>query len=143
MDLAAWWKARRWVALLELIDQLPRTARTRAAMVNDPQFAKEWLEREGQDDDEAPEWTPPLTEWDTRTQLEAEQRDLLLDAVRLLAGIRHGIQVVNVKQLRPAPRTGGKPFPRPRTAIDEARETAARAAAHQVLTWFFPHATNN
>lgn len=104
-------------------------------------MAKQWLEHDADESDE--EWTPPLTDWDTSTAIGAEQRDLLQDVVKLLVGIRHGLPVVQVDRLRPTPKVGGKPFPRPVTAIDRARENAAHDAAQQVLAWFFPHASNN
>lgn len=144
VDLAVWWKARRWVALLELLDQMPRTARWRAAMANDPEFAREWLAREQESGgDDEPPWSPPLTEWDTKAELAAEARDLLQDVVKLLVGIRHGVPTVQVERLKSPPKLGGKPFPRPVTAIEQAREEAAREAGRQVLAWFFPHASDN
>jgi len=122
---------------------MPRTARWRAAVANDPEFAREWLAREQENDDEDPPWSPPLTEWDTKAELGAETRDLLQDVVKLLVAIRHGVPTVQVERLKTPPKVGGKPFPRPVTALDEAREHAARAAAQQVLEWFFPHAAAN
>jgi len=135
-----WWKARRWVALLELIDQLPATSRTQAAMLNDPDIAADILAHE--DGDDAETWSPPLTDWNTGTALQAETRDLLLDAVRLLAAIRSGIPVVQQEKLRTPPKIGGKPFPRPLTAVDKARRAAEIEAYNEALAVFSPHALN-
>lgn len=139
MNLATWWKARRWVALLELINQLPNTSRTQAAMVNDPELVAQMLDSE---DDDTPAWSPPLTDWNTSAVLAAETRDLLLDVVRLLSGIRSGIPIVQQERLKPAPKTGGKPFPRPVTEIDRARRRAEVEAYEGALAVFSPHALN-
>lgn len=127
---------------MTLIGQLPPTSQFNAARAMDPDLARAVLTQDTGDDDDP--WTPPLTEWSTSTALAAETRDLLMDAVKLLAAIRaSGIPTVQQERLRPAPKAGGKPFPRPVTAIDRARENVARDAAQQVLAWFFPHASNN
>lgn len=126
---------------MTLVGQLPPTSRFNAARAMDPEVARAVLAQPETGDEEP--WAPPLTEWDTATALAAETRDLLMDAVKLLSAIRFGIPVVQQERLRPAPKAGGKPFPRPVTAIEKAREEAARDAGQRVLAWFFPHATNN
>lgn len=60
--------------------------------------------------------------------------------LRALVAIKAGIPVVQTDRLRTPPKANIKPFPRPVTALEEARERAAREAARQVLAWFFPHA---
>lgn len=60
--------------------------------------------------------------------------------LRALVAIKAGVPVVQVDRLRTPPKANIQPFPRPVTALDEARERLAREAARQVMAWFFPHA---
>ncbi|UNX54078.1 hypothetical protein MF406_14170 [Georgenia sp. TF02-10] len=112
-------------------------------MATDREAAQLALQREGENEGPAPRWTPPLTEWDTQTALMAEVRDRLGEVVKAVATLKVGIPVVQVKSLRPAPKVNDKPFPRPVTALDEARAAAAQAAGEWLLTAFFPHATDS
>lgn len=70
MDLAVWWRARRWRALLELIDQLPDASRLREAIYNDPEQARlialsrEYSSPEEEDDEEQQQlWSPKFSEF--------------------------------------------------------------------------------
>lgn len=106
MDLAAWFRQKRWVALLELIDGLPSASRLNEAIVNDPELAEAIASQ--------PEPTEP---WSPRAS------DQSLTNI-ILARIADGIAVLKETQIAT---TGGrpgqiKPFPTPRTAVDRARE---------------------
>lgn len=66
MDLAAWWQARRWRALLELIEQLPQASRFQEAWQNDPDQARLIaLRREYSESGEGPPepWAPRLADY--------------------------------------------------------------------------------
>lgn len=81
-------------------------------------------------------WTPPLTEWDLTTELLAEIRDRLGDVVRAQ------ISAIPVPKGKSRPKYSDKPFPRPVTAMEKAREEAAREGAHLLIAWFSPHAVD-
>lgn len=113
MDLSLFYQRRRYVALLDLIDQLPRTSRYFEAMSKDPEFIQARLEieesRSDDEEDNAPEWHPSITEFGLTEQL---LRELL-----------HSIQEGNMIAMRAA---GGKPpkpkpFPAPSDPLAEAR----------------------
>lgn len=112
MDLAVWWRQRRWVGLLELIDQLPAHCRLNEAVQNDPEQARLMaLAREyAQDGDEQPEpWSPPPSEFDLHAML--------------LREIAHNLAALV---------TQGKTsayIPAPRTEVDRQVEQIARLHA--------------
>jgi len=69
VDLAAWWRARRWRALLELIEQLPPASRFQEAVHNDPEQARfiamaREFGPDGDEDDEREPWAPPMSQYD-------------------------------------------------------------------------------
>lgn len=116
MDLAAWWRARRWRALLELIEQLPTASRFRGAVLNDPEQARMIaLAREyGTDDDDTPEpWSPPVAEYDLTAQLLRE----ILHTVTAAAGAKSPAY-----------------FPAPRTEVDRQQEGLSLAQAVSIGT---------
>lgn len=106
-------------------------------MAADPEVAEQILAAEAQASGEPAEWSPPLTEWDTQTALLAEVRDRLGEVIQAV------LNTIPVDKGKSRPKFRDKPFPRPVTAVDEARERAARRAALQIVDWFFPHASDN
>lgn len=84
MDLGAWWKARRWKALLDLIDLLPQHTRLAEAKLSNPDEARRMLEeqhrraqRDGVSTDDDAAWTPPLYGYDTQSHFLREIRNFL------------------------------------------------------------------
>lgn len=65
MDLAGWYTQRRWVGLLELIDQLPANSRLREAALDDPEQAALLADLPQPDEP----WRPRLSEWDLTAQV--------------------------------------------------------------------------
>lgn len=110
VDLAIWWHQRRWVALLDLIEQLPTACRWREAMHKDPEYARQVLAYEDKHGDQQSKklWTPPWSEFDT-TAIE------LREIVNLLHGIGTGLGLFS----------GGKPFPEPETALAVLKQRRA------------------
>lgn len=139
VDLTVLWRERRFVALLDLVDQLPATSRLRAAVASDRDLALEMLEQGGPKGEQEP-WSPPLTEWDVKSALLAEVRDRLGEVLKVLASIKSGVPVVQQERLRTPPKMTVKPFPRPVTAWEQMRDDQARAAAQWLVDTFFPHA---
>ncbi len=118
MDLADWWRRRRWVALLDLIDQLPAASRLSEAIRNDPDQA-ELIARS----DSGEPWRPSV-------------RDFDLNAV-LLVEIRNAVgALVEVM-------TQGKgklpPIPLPRTLADDLRDTVTPDWAEDLISVLTPH----
>lgn len=125
MDLARWWQDRRWVGLLELIDQLPAASRFNEAILNDPEFARAAVAHESGD---GPAWAPKISEFDLHATL-------LRDVVQTL----QGVQVAVIAS------AGGKPpkvspYPVPRTALDAAREALLHEWADDLIGRLTPHA---
>lgn len=92
------------------------------------------------DADSGEKWSPPLTEWDMHAELLAQMSDRLAEVIKVLAAIKSGVPVVQQDRLKSPPRINTQPFPRPVTAFEKVREEAAKAAAEQLIEWFFPHA---
>lgn len=117
VDLAVWFREKRWVALLELIDGLPSASRFNEAISNDPELA----EIIAKQPDSSEPWTPRVL-------------DQSLTNI-ILARIADGIAVLKETQIAT---TGGKPsqikpFPTPRTAIDRAKEAHEKQFVSDVL----------
>lgn len=122
VDLAAWWHARRWRALLELIDQLPEASRFREAVLNDRDVVGELLDSEGSGSG----WAPRVSDFDLHATY---LRDLVHSVHQLIA-----VTVATA---------GGKPPrvqppPAPRTVLEEARREKAKDWARGVLSRVLP-----
>lgn len=125
VDLALWWRERRWKALLELIDELPAASRFNEAVLNDREFAEAVVAQETGD---RPEWAPKISEFDLHATL-------LRDVIQALQGVQAAVIAA----------AGGKPpkitpYPAPRTALDEARREALQAWADDLISRLTPHA---
>lgn len=122
MDLAEWYAAGRWVALLELIDMLPAACRLNEAIANDPEAARAIAAaREGKEDEP---WTPRTAEWDLHATM--------------LSQINNGLQALIAATIKA---NGGKPgevkpFPTPKTAIQDAMKAAEREWAEGFIEQF-------
>lgn len=153
VDLPAWLAARRYRAVLELIDELPQACRLQEAILNDPEQAQLILAEElardeaelvgymrGVDidpddlrEDEAPDraeplWRPRLRDWDTA----AIQR----------AAIHAQLVALNHNSVRAAKGKPGPPqyLPAPRTLVDDLRDQQDRAEALAAMAVIAPHA---
>lgn len=125
MDLGQWWAARRWVALLELIDQLPLASRLNEAIQNDPEQAELIARaREAAPQGEAQAWSPRFAEYDLHAHL-------LRDVIKALLGVQAAVV---------AQATGKAPtvpdYPRPLTEVDRAIGRAERRWAQNILANF-------
>lgn len=135
MDLAAWWRARRWRELLELIEQLPTASRLNEATLNDPEAAalinaeRQAEEAAAQETGEETEpWSPRFSEFDLHAQM-------LRDVINELADLRAvTIAAAGGKYRRP------KDYPRPRTEVDRLRERSDREWAQWMTNLFLPGA---
>lgn len=128
MDLAEWVAARRYPALLDLIEQLPARSRLWEAQANDPAVAAELAQLDTHGPDT--QWSPRLSEWDVQAELLARLESRIGDLIQVTISAH-----------------GGKPpdfeaFPRPRTAMDEARHAVAVAEANRALAAFGFDETN-
>lgn len=126
MDLAAWWQARRWVGLLELIDQLPTSSRLQEAIQDDPEHALLIaLEREEKSDEDRRPWAPRLSEFDLHAM---QMNTLIQEVVNLRAAVvRHRKRVPPV-------------FPWPVTEVDRMAARLEAQWADQMDRAFTPHA---
>lgn len=128
VDLAVWWRARRWKALLGLVDQLPEASRFRESLLNDPDFAEAYVAQEGQDDGAAPEWAPRVSEFDLHATL---LRDVI-QAIYQLTAITVGVNTGKSPKI--------PPYPMPQTAIDGARRKQLQEWASDLISKLTPHA---
>jgi hypothetical protein len=104
VDLAEWYAAGRWVALLDYIDGLPSACRLNEAIVNDPEAAAAIAAQPKSD----VEWAPRFAEFDLNAHL--------------LREILHAVKSLRQVSMAAAGAKPGeeKPFPYPRTEIDRA-----------------------
>ena len=120
MDLADWYAAGRWVALLDLIDNLPTACRLNEAIANDPEAAAELAAAPKSDEP----WSPRVSEFDL--------------TATILREILHAIKAL--KQISAAAAGGKpgeeKPFPAPFTEIDRAIAAAERSWAEAFVGQF-------
>lgn len=126
MDLAEWYAAGRWVALLDYIDGLPSACRLNEAIVNDPQMADVIAAQPKSDR----EWAPSFAEFDLQAHLLRE----------ILHALKHNGQIA-------LSAAGGsasdvKPFPAPRTEIDRAIAELDREWAEDFAAQFGFDATD-
>jgi len=104
VDLAEYYAAGRWVALLDYIDMLPAASRLNEALANDPETAEHIASLPKSED----EWAPRLSEFDLTAHL-------LREVIHELKALKQ----VSISAAGGKPGTE-KPIPGPRTAIDKA-----------------------
>jgi hypothetical protein len=122
VDLAEWFRAKRWVALLELIDMLPAASRLNEAIANDPEAAKA-IAAASQGRESEP-WAPRTSEWDLHATMLG---DIATKLDRL------GAILIKVNGGNPG---DVKPFPTPKTEIQAAMKAAEREWAVQFAGQF-------
>jgi len=120
VDLAEWYAAGRWVALLDYIDGLPSACRLNEAIVNDKEAAAE-IARMPQSSEE---WAPRVAEFDLTAHLLRE----ILHAVK-----SNGQIAISAAGAKPGE---VKPFPSPRTEIDRAIEALEREWTESFIQQF-------
>lgn len=120
MDLAAWFREKRWVALLELIDGLPGASRFNEALANDPELA----EIIAMQPEPTEPWAPRVQDFTLTNMILAQIADILKSSQQTQIGTAGG----KPKQI--------KPFPTPRTAIDRAKEAHEKQFVSDVLGLF-------
>jgi hypothetical protein len=119
---------KTWRRLAVIISRLPEHSHYRTAVRNDPEFALEqarW-QREARAAGTAGRWHPPAEQWDLRAELEARLLDRLGEAVALLGDMPMGTK----KRSKPP-----KPFPRPKSAVDEAEEMLAHEHIADIIEY--------
>jgi len=126
VDLAEYYAAGRWVALLDFIDGLPSACRLNEAIVNDKEAAAQIAAMPKSDE----EWAPSVSEYDLTAHLLRE----ILHAVKSL-------RQVSVAAAGGKPGTD-KPFPAPRTEIDRAIAALEREWAESFVGKFGFDATD-
>jgi hypothetical protein len=126
VDLAEWYAAGRWVALLEYIDGLPTACRLNEAIVNDPEAAEAIAKMPLP----STEWSPRVAEFDLTAHLLRE----ILHAVK-----SNGQISISAAGGKPGEL---KPFPAPRTEVDRAIEHLERQWAESFVGQFGFDATD-
>ena len=126
MDLAEYYAAGRWVALLDYIDGLPSACRLNEAIVNDKEAAAQIAAMPKSDE----EWAPSVSEYDL--------------TAHLLREILHSIKSLRQVSVAAAGGNPGtdKPFPAPRTEIDRAIAALEREWAESFVGKFGFDATD-
>jgi hypothetical protein len=124
VDLAGWYAAKRWVGLLELIDNLPTACRFNEAIADDPEMAAHLAELRLSATDDAEPWSPRISEFD----LQAVMMQALISEIKALRQT-----LLSVNGNKPGEET---PFPSPRTEIDRAIASAERSWAEAFVGQF-------
>lgn len=131
MDLARWWRDRRWLALLDLIDQLQKDPATRLneAILNNPEQAMLIAERQeftDPDTGDSPPWSPRVADYDLTAIM-------LREVLHTLHAIRGELRINGNRRPGEIPT-----FPEPRTAVDDAAAILERRWIDTNLTkWGF------
>lgn len=125
VDLAQWWRERRFRALLDLIDQLPHASRLNEAIQNDPEQAEVIARaREEVADEDREPWAPRLADYDLHA-------NLLRDLIQATIGLRAAVIASAGGRSRTVP-----DYPTPVTEVDKATARLERAWAQGVLQQF-------
>ena len=133
VDLHTLWRRREGQRIIDLLDGLPRNSRFRAAMLNDPEFAKMIVDQEDKrrqsgEDDEPFQWGP------------AEYSPEVI-ALQRLEGLLDELAVVVTAQLQ-----GKKSKRKPqdpvkvRTAVEVERERRKVEMGNSIIERFTPWA---
>jgi hypothetical protein len=131
VDLAVWWRDRRWLALYELFSKLPDTCRTRMAIAQDPRAA-EAIARA----DPAPGKAEiPLSAIDPKMVVLLRIYDRLADLTQAT------LDTIPVDKGKARPRYRGEPLPVEKSAVEIARLRYQREIALHWTSQFFPHST--
>ena len=133
MDLAEWWRGRRWRALADLIDQLPAASRTQEAILNDPDFAEMIAQRERDEPAKKP-WSPRVRDYDLHAQLLREIRETIVSVRQAV------IQTTFDGDGKPLKAPRVPILPGPETEVDRMKERLSRRSTYEIIAAFAPHA---
>jgi len=127
VDLAEWYAAGRWVALLDFIDMLPSASRLNEAITNDPEaaalLAEQYLASRGEAEDEDA-GAPRVSEYGLANK---QLGDLLNEMKQVKQAI------IASAGMKPK---SEKPSPTPRTGIEKAIAAAERKWAEDFIQQF-------
>lgn len=82
-------------------------------------------------------YSPPLEEWDTSNIVLSQIYDRLGEVIKAV------LATIQTEKGKSRPNYPTKPFPTPRTAVDDAREAAALEAGQMLIDWFTPGASDS
>jgi hypothetical protein len=131
VDLAVWWRDRRWLALYELFMALPGNSRTKLAISQNPEAAKIIAQQ-------APAAGPaeiPLRDMDSFMAVLLHIDDRLGDVAQAV------YDSIPVDKGKPRPRYKGSPIAVEKSAVEIARLQYQREIALHWTGQFFPHST--
>lgn len=124
VDLADLFSKKRWRHLLALIDGLQPHSRYMAALLSDPEIAKEIVNHPSYAENQAADSGPSLVGY---TGLNAQMAQLI-DAVN--ANTSATISAAGGKAKRP------KPIPRPQTGVDRAKADRRKIDQQSIIDEF-------
>jgi hypothetical protein len=131
VDLAVWWRDRRWLALYELFTHLPGTSRTKLAISQNPEAARIIAEH-------APAPGPaeiPLRDVDSQMAVLLKIHDRLGELAQCV------LDTIQLPPGKPRPRYKGQPIAIEQSAVEIARMQYQREIALHWTAQFFPHST--
>jgi hypothetical protein len=125
VDLATYWKERRWATLIGLIDELPSNSLTHEAMANDEELASEFLKNRNKFEQATSGSNKPrISEFGPTESMLA----ILIDSVSSLQATT--VAVNNGKPKKP------KSYPRPESAVDRLLREQDRQLQSALLSAF-------
>lgn len=77
-------------------------------------------------------YSPPIEEWDTATMIAAMSYDRMGELIKAV------LSTIQVPKGKSPPKYPARPFPSPRTAVDDARDAMVREAGQKLIDWFTP-----
>lgn len=131
VDLAVWWRDRRWLGLYELFQHLPDNCRTKMAIAQNPEAAEQIARI-------APASGPaeiPLTAITPELIVLMRMHDRLADLVQAT------LDTIPVEKGKSRPKYKGEPIPVEKSEIEKQRLQIQREIAMHWTTQFFPHST--
>lgn len=122
-----WFREKRWVGLLDLIDGLPAASRFNEAVSNDPEAARllAQMRIDSEESGQAKPWTPRVSEY----RLEHVQLGAVLSELKRM----NQALTVQITQKKPE---AAVPFPSPVTAIDLAEKAIERERTVELAALF-------
>ena len=131
IDLAVWWRDRRWLALYEVFMALPGNSRTKLAISQNPEAARLIAEQQ-------PPSGPaeiPLRDVDSPLAVQLKIYDRLGDVAQAI------YDSIPVEKGRARPRYKGQPIPIEKSAVEIERLRIQREIALHWTGQFFPHSS--
>ncbi|GGL83518.1 hypothetical protein [Glutamicibacter protophormiae] len=82
------------------------------------------------------EYSAPIEEWDTANKIAAMTYDRMGELIKAV------LSTIQVQKGKSPPKYPAKPFPGPRTAVEDARKALARETGQMLINWATPHAAD-